>query len=61
MSLIKNGMDCCVNGSGGRFPIEDIDKGKQKYKEKEANRLIDELKGILNKAKEEYEYDLPSR
>lgn len=40
---------------------EDIDKGKQKYKKKEAGQLIDELKGILDKAREEYEYDPPSR
>ena len=39
----------------------DIDKGKEVYKKKEAGRLIGELKGILDKAKEEYEYEPPSR
>ena len=40
---------------------EDIDKGKKQYKKKEANLLIGELESILGKAKEEYEYEPPSR
>jgi len=40
---------------------ENIDKGKKQYKKKEANLLIGELESILGKAKEEYEYEPPSR
>lgn len=40
---------------------ENIDKGKEKYKKKKANMLIEELRGVLEKAKEEYDYEPPSR
>ena len=37
-----------------------IDTGKENYDEKEAKKLIDEFNKILEKAKEEYEYEPPT-